>query len=88
MTTEIQTYPDEQSWKDAMKRGSIRPSTGWIMIANSKDSLSITWNNDPPPPPTAEEIRKEELKDKVKNDTMTHKELIEYLTLIGVINTA
>ena len=85
MTTEIQTYPDETAWRDAMKRGSNRHLTGWHMIGNSKDRLEITWNNDPPPPPTVEEIKIKELKDKLKDDTMTHKELLELLRLIGII---
>ncbi len=85
MTTEIQTYPNEQSWRDDMKRGSVRTSTGWKMLSNSKDNLSITWNNDPPPPPTAEEIKIKELKDKLKDDTMTHKELLELLRLTGIV---
>jgi len=52
MTEETQSYPDEQAWRDAMKRGATRPSTGWRAISNSRDRLEITWNNDPPPPPT------------------------------------
>ena len=85
MTTETETYPDEQSWRDAMKRGATRHSTGWRTKSNSKTKLEIIWTNDPPQPPTAEEIRKEELKVKLKDDTMTHKELLEILRITGII---
>jgi len=51
MTTETETYPNETAWHNTMKRGSLRPSTGWRMLSNSKDRLEITWSNDPPPPP-------------------------------------
>ncbi len=85
MTTEIDTYPNETTWKDAMKRDSQRHIDGWAMESNSKTKLQITWSNDPPPPPTADEIKIKELKDKLKDDTMTFKELLELLRVTGII---
>ncbi len=85
MTTETETYPDKQAYDDAAKRGSSRHIDGWRSVTNNKSTLTRTWNNDPPPPPTAEEIKIKDLKVKLKEDTMTFKELLELLRLTGTI---
>jgi len=86
MTTEVQAYPAETAWRNSMTRSSIRHNGGWTAIGNSKARLEVTWkDNVVAPPPTAEEIKIKELKDKLKDDTMTHKELLELLRLTGII---
>ena len=81
MTTETIVYANETDWRTALN--SIR--IGWKIIGNSKQRLDIIWTDDAEPPPTAEEIKIKELKDKLKDDTMTHKELLELLRLTGIV---
>jgi len=65
MTTETETYPNEQAWRDAMKRNSSRHVTGWRPILNSKNTLTITWTNnpDPPPPPKRQLTQRDFIKE-------------------------
>lgn len=87
MTTETQTYPNESSWRRSTQEGTPErlARSGWQPVSKSKPKLQTTWSNDPPPPPTAEKIREDELKVKLKDDIMTHKELLELLRVTGII---
>ena len=82
---ESQTYPNINAFHDSMKRSGTRHATGWHIKSNSSTTLTVIWSNDPPPPPTVEEIKIKDLKIKLKDDTMTFKELLELLRLTGIV---
>lgn len=89
MATETENYSNKGLATAAKTRGAQRHIDGWRPIStdfNPDGTVTITWNNDSPPPPTADEIKIKDLKDKLKDDSMTHKELLELLRLTGVID--
>jgi len=83
LTTETQTYRNETDWRDAMLRGASRHQNGWQMRRNSKNNLTIEWNNDPHSQ-TVNELRIRVLTEKIKDDSITTRELVEYLRLKGL----
>jgi len=68
MSTEIETYPNETLWRAAMLKDATRHRNGWQMRTNSKNNLTIEWNNDPRIPTPKRQLTQRELLEEIAND--------------------